>query len=206
MSDILKDFDAMKILLWIIPGVFISTFRSFSIRGSFPTISKDDIGALIIGSVIYWFCLLSVYTGFDFAHQNLKLQFTGLVGFFALIAIPAASGFLLGLLEVSDCVGKQLRKMGIRFPSPHPTAWETIFREVPNNAVMLVTLKDGTVVYGRWAEGKISSSSSSDPKQTDLFLGEIGTVTANGEYEAKDPQRGAYLAASEIRLIEIIAV
>jgi hypothetical protein len=206
MSDVLKDFDAVKILFWVIPGAFIALFRSFAMRGAFPAISKDDVAALILGSVVYWFLLLLIETSFDVTPQNIQTQFSGWTGFIGLIAIPAILGLLLGFLEAGDGIGQLLRFLGVRLPSPDATAWETMFREMQSGSVLLVTLKDGTTVFGRWVGGKRGSASSTDAKTMDLYLGQIGEINAAGQYVAKTPQRGAYLVATEIRFIEVIAV
>lgn len=205
MTDVLKDFDAMKVLLWVVPGAFITLFRSFAMRGSFPTIGKDDIAAFVLGSVVYYFLLILIVRGIASAGPISPAAAPWLSLLF-LVVLPALIGALLGLLEASDAVGRVLRKIGIRLPSPDATAWETIFREMPTNAVLLVRLKDGTLVTGCWTGGKRGSASSSDPKIMDLYLGQIGTIDASGDYTAHDPQRGAYISAGEIRFIEVISL
>jgi Family of unknown function (DUF6338) len=202
VADVLKDFDALKILLWVVPGAFIALFRSFAMRGTFPTIGKDDVAAFALGSVIYYFVILLFTSRVGFGAAPAQ---SGWVSFIVLILVPAIAGMLLGLLEASDAIGRFLRKVGIRLPSPDATAWETLFREVPTNAVLLVTLKDGNTVAGRWIGGRGGSASSSDAKIMDLYLGQIGAINHHGQYVPHSPQRGAYFAASEIRFIEVIA-
>jgi hypothetical protein len=151
--DALKDIDVVRVSLWVIPGAFIALFRSFAMRGSFPSISKDDIAALILGSVTYYYIVV-IASGFDATAHAIEFDFTPRVWFFLLIVIPAVVGACLGLLEASDAVGHSLRYVGIRLPSPHATAWETMFRELSTGSVLLVTLQDGTNVFGRWNGGK----------------------------------------------------
>jgi Family of unknown function (DUF6338) len=206
MSEILKDFDVAKILIWIVPGAFISLFRSFSIRGSFPAVAKDDVTALVFGSVIYWFVFLLFGPGTSYSAFLSSPQFSGWQGFFALIAIPSAIGLCLGLIEAGDVIGKVFRRTGLRFPSPTPTAWETMFREMRPDSILMVTLKDGTTVIGRWIGGDRASASSTDSDKMDLYLGQIGEINAEGLYVPKAPQRGAYIVDSEIRFIEVVAV
>jgi Family of unknown function (DUF6338) len=200
MSEWLKDFDSFKILFWAVPGAFIVLARSFAIRGSFPAFDKDNTATLVLGSVVYAFLL--ILFGVDLSAKDVWQLFHPAVWGILLIVIPSALGFALGLLEANDVVGRQLRAWGLRLPSPDATAWETLFRELDANAVLLVTLKDGAAVFGRWV-GSSAASAESDVR--DLYLGEIGSINARGEYVPKTPRRGAYIAAEEIRWIEIIA-
>jgi hypothetical protein len=112
----------------------------------------------------------------------------------------------LGIFEASDAVGRAFRHLGIRLPSPDATAWETMFRELKSGAVLLVRLKDGTTVFGRWSGGKGGSASSTDAKTMDLYLSEIGTIDDKGNYVPQRPRRGAYIVAGEIRFFEVIVV
>ncbi|OAI30543.1 hypothetical protein A1351_08560 [Methylosinus sp. R-45379] len=174
-------------------------------RGTFPTIAKDDVAAFILGSVIYYFIVLLFTAGINSDMQALKPAFSSWLWLLILLIIPAFVGFGFGILESSDAVGYMLRSVGIRLPSPHATAWETLFRELTPGSVLLVGLKDGSHVYGRWIGGKGGSASSTDAKTLDLFLGEIGVVDTDGQYVPQKPQRGAYIAASEIRVIEVVS-
>jgi Family of unknown function (DUF6338) len=200
--DGLKDFEVLKVLIWVVPGAMIALFRSFAMRGSFPGIAKDDVAAFLIGSVIYAFLLVLCTTGRSLT-DIAQLQFSPRRELVALILVPAIVGLGLGLLEASDAVGFTFRKIGIRLPSPDATAWETVFRELGAGAVLMVTMKDGSKVSGRWVGGRGGSAASTDPKTMDLYLGEVGTVS-NSQYVATVPRRGIYLVASEIHHIEIV--
>lgn len=203
--DALKDFNFTGIALWIVPGAFIALFRSLAMRGSFPTFGKDDVAALVLGSVIYFLVILSI-TNFDAASEisrdHLKPWFVIVV----LIVIPTAAGICLGILEASDALGRFFRRRGVDFPSPHPTAWETVFREMSPGTVLMLTLKDGTNIFGRWNGGLRGSASSTDLSIMDLYLGEIGSIDRQGRYVPHEPPRGAYIAPSEIRFFEIVNV
>ena len=63
--DLLKQFDATAVLLWVVPGAFIALFRSFAIRGNFPPVGKDDVAALLLGSVVYYFVIRLCTTGIE---------------------------------------------------------------------------------------------------------------------------------------------
>jgi hypothetical protein len=140
----------------------------------------------------------------NFNTDLLKSYFSPWGLFGVIVVAPTLTGMALGLLEASDAIGLALRKIGIRLPSPDATAWETMFREMSGGAILTVTLKDGTQVTGRWTGGKGGSASSSDAKIMDLYLGEIGRINGHGTYVPFPRRRGAYLAASEIRFIEVV--
>jgi hypothetical protein len=200
--EILKDIDVAKVMFWVVPGAMIALFRSFALRGGFPGIGKDDIAAFVLGSVIYDFVILLSATGFSLT-DKVDVHFSGYVWFLVLLLVPAIVGLGLGLFEASDAVGFAFRQLGIPFPSPGATAWESLFRELGTGAVLIVTLKDGSRVMGRWVGGRGGSAASTDPKQTDLFLGEIGSKQGHA-YVPAAPRRGIYLTAAEIRYIEVI--
>lgn len=204
MSDLLKDLDLFKILFWIVPGAFMVLFRSFAIRGAFPALNKDDAATLLLGSVVYSFLL--ILFGIDLSAKDIWKAFPPLAWIGMLIVVPGAIGFGFGLLEASDIIGRGLRSHGVRLPSPESTAWESLFRELGPNAVLIVTLKDGAHVFGRWIGGRGGSAASADPRTRDLYLAEIGSINAHGEYVSHTPPRGAYIAAEEIRSIEVIKV
>lgn len=200
--EILKDVDVAKVLFWVVPGAMIALFRSFAMRGAFPGITKDDVAAFILSSIIYDFIILWLATGFSLTDKA-DFHFSAFVWFIMLLFVPAVVGLGLGIVEASDVVGLFFRKLGIRFPSPGATAWETVFRELGTGAVLLVTLKDGARVFGRWIGDRGGSAASNDTKTTDLYLGEIGAIEA-GYYIPANPRRGIYIAATEIRFVEIV--
>jgi len=202
VSDVLKDFDFFQTLFWIIPGTFMVLFRSFAIRGSFPPLKKDDLSTLFLGSVVYAFLL--ILFGLNLSERNVWTKLHPVLWLLVLIFIPAVIGFLMGLLEASDRIGRGLRYLGITLPSPEPTAWENLFGDLEINAVLLVTLKDGVEVFGRWLGGRSGSAASTDAKIRDLYLAEIGSINARGQYVPKTPRRGVYIAPEEIRWIEVI--
>lgn len=177
-------------------------FRSFALRGSFPPLKKDDLSTLVLGSVVYAFLL--ILFGLNLSDKDVWTKLHPLAWLLLLLFIPAGTGFLLGWLEGSDLVGRALRYFGMAMPSPEPTAWENLFGDLRINAVLLVTLKDDVQVFGRWLGGRWGSAASNDATIRDLYLAEIGSIDATGQYVPKTPRRGIYIAPEEIRWIEVI--
>ena len=204
MLDWAKEFDYAKVMIWVVPGLLFVLFRSFAIRGAFPAVTKDDIAAFLLASVLYNFFISAAVFRAALNPIGWSQGWSFLLWLVVLCALPVIAGFLIGLFEVSDVTGRLLRRMGVVFPSPTPTAWETLFKELKRGSVLIVTLKDGTVVYGRWIGGTRLSSASTDPSIMDLFIAEIGTLDCQDRYIPKSPQRGIYVPASELRSIEVV--
>jgi hypothetical protein len=185
-------------LFFLAPGAVIAFFRSFAIRGKFPSIGLEDLGVVLLGATIYTLCI-RVF-GLDISEKRIFEAISSGIWFLVLFIIPAAVGTGIGLIEANDVVGRSFRTLRIRLPSPDSTAWETMFRELPTGSVLIVTLRDGSQIAGRWM---INSASSDDEKWHDIYIAEIGE-DVGGHYIPSTPIRGAYVSADEIKLIEVI--
>lgn len=145
--DWLKDIDPEKVLIWVAPGAFIALFRSYFLKGSFPGVGKDDVGAFILGSVIFRFAILGLFSDGNLASLSVR----GWFWFLSLGLVPSLLGFGIGVFEASDITGMFMRWCGVAMPTPTPSAWDTLFRRLPPSAVVIVLLKAGTQIHGRWA-------------------------------------------------------
>jgi hypothetical protein len=204
MEDLFKGFDAIAILYWIVPGAFFILFRSFALKGSFPSLGKDDVVAFIIVSVLYWYLLIWASATFFGASEAFRQHGAGGESIFALVAVPAVAGVAAGLFERRDVVGRLLRAFGVKFLSPYATAWESVVVNLPPGSVLIVHLKDAQPIVGRWTNAQIGSAASTDKDVRDLYLDEIGSVIG-ANYQPFAPVRGAYISADQIQFIEVIA-
>lgn len=202
--DLLKDFDFNAFLVLVIPGAIFSLFRSFAIRGRFPSIAKDDFAAFLFASTIYDFFLASSQPNLSLPVLAWRSAWSFWFWLLILVVVPTIAGLATGLFEASDVVGRVIRRVGVKLPSPTPTAWETLFKELSAGSVLLITLVDGTTINGRWTAADVASSASTDPDKMDLFLAEIGTLDGRGRYLPKSPPRGIYISTSQIQTIEVI--
>lgn len=86
--------------------------------------------------------------------------------------------------------------------APHPTAkpWDYVFAQRKSYWVK-VTLKDGTVVAGRYADKSFASSA---PAQEQIYLEETWIINSNGGFErAKNNSAGVIILSNEISHIEL---
>ncbi len=204
MEDLFKSFDAIAILYWVVPGAFFVLFRSFALKGSFPSLGKDDIVAFIIVSVLYWYLVIWASATFLGDPDAFRQRPAGAESIVALVAIPALIGVAAGLFERRDVVGRLLRAFGVKFLSPYATAWESVVVNLTPGSVLIVHLKDAQPIVGRWTNAQIGSAASTDKDVRDLYLDEIGSVIG-ANYQPFAPVRGAYIAAEQIQFIEVIS-
>ncbi len=206
--ELLKNFDVAKIIIWVAPGVLIVLFRSFVINGTFPKLDKDSIAGCVVASAIYVFLIVAAIGGVSLTGGNTSFEFGPLHSIFLFFALPIVLGLLLGFIESIDLIGRMFRWSGVSIPSPTLSAWETMFRELEKDTVMLVTLKNGAMVWGRWTSGASEnlpdSSSSRDRETLDLYVAQVGVLDSQGEYAPVEPTRGIYIAKDEIRFIEVM--
>jgi len=204
MEDLFKSFDAIAILDWVVPGAFFILFRSFALKGAFPSLGKDDVVAFIIVSVLYWYLLIWASATFLGAPEAFRQHGAGAGSIVVLAVFPILAGVGVGLFESRDVVGRLLRAFGVKFLSPYATAWESVVVNLPPGSVLIVHLKDAQPVVGRWTTAQIGSAASTDRDVRDLYLDEIGSVIG-ANYQPFVPVRGAYMAAEQIQFIEVIA-
>ncbi|THD44176.1 MAG: hypothetical protein E7774_11125 [Bradyrhizobium sp.] len=204
MDDLFKTFDALAILYWVVPGAFFILFRAFALKGSFPSLGKDDVVPFIIVSVLYWYLLIWVFAAFFGVPDLYRQYLTGVQSIVALVAVPSLLGVGAGLIERGDVVGRLLRAHGVGFLSPYATAWESLVVNLPAGSVLIVHLKDAEPIVGRWVNAQFGSAGSTDKEVRDLYLDEIGAVTGDN-YQPFTPTRGAYVAADQIQFIEVIS-
>jgi hypothetical protein len=205
MDDLFKSFNAVAIMYWVVPGAFFVLFRSFSLRGAFTALGKDDIPPLIIASVIYWYVIVWIWATANGVPPDYKPLISGWYSAVALLAIPSAAGLVFGWLESRDVFGKALRSAGVPFLSPYATAWESIVANLKDGAVLIIYLKDAEPILGRSTNVTMNSAASTDKEIRDIYLDETGYVDGD-DYKPFKPNRGAYISAEQIQFIEIITV
>ena len=80
-----------------------------------------------------------------------------------------------------------------------PASWDYAFAARPRNIFLLVTLRDGAQVAGRWSDGSFASSSRDE---RDLLIGEVWQATDDEGWTALQPSRSILISGGEIKHIE----
>lgn len=118
--------------------------------------------------------------------------------FFIIFVSPVVFGALLGALSQRNTVRRLLDRLGIYTVHPIPAAWDYFF-STTGPVWVLVTLKDGSAVAGRFG-GR--SFASSDSAERDLFVESIYRVEEHGTWTEVPLNAGIWIRGDEIRHIE----
>ncbi|MDT9717443.1 DUF6338 family protein [Paenibacillus sp. ClWae2A] len=113
------------------------------------------------------------------------------------LLLPYVIGIFTGIAAERDWIRKLLLKTGINPVHPSPTAWDYIMSN--DSSYVIVTLKNGFVIYGLFASKSLASTV---PTEKDLYLEEIFELDENEEWLPK--AKGIWISGPEILHIEFL--
>lgn len=136
------------------------------------------------------------------AWENLDSVHFGVVTLELFFLVPAIAGFVSGLIQQKQWLTTLLSRCGFKLFGLNweSTAWNVLFSEPLHNWV-IVTLKNGSRIYGYIGEGSVVSS---DDKDRDLYISHILRRTTEGHLEFAEETNGIYISSNEISTIEFI--
>lgn len=175
------------------PGLIISAIRTRAITGLLPDL-KERLLAYGVISTAYFAAvtpLFHIQGGVTLPDWSWNLLHLTVVPF--LIGVASAYAYQHRLsYRLAETVKLHL--------AHHlPAAWDYAFQQ-RGDSFLLVTLKDGTQVAGRWGDGSFASSSK---EERDLLLSEVWQLNASGQpWTSVNPTRSVLITGSEIRFVE----
>lgn len=146
---------------------------------------------------VIWFWLLYDLVEKKYWVEHPIMWFVYLFGL--LVVSPYILGFFAGIVTSKAWLRKLIQRIGVNPVHAVPTAWDYI---MSNGCYVIVTLKDGAIIYGLYSS---SSFASSVPEERDIFLEAVYVPDPNtSEWILKDRTRGIWIAKDEIQLIEFL--
>ena len=106
--------------------------------------------------------------------------------------------FVVGVIKQKGAIEWVFKKMGINKTHPAPTAWDYYFAKQEESWVV-VTLKSGKTIYGKFSE---HSFSSSDAEERDLYIEKTYGINDDMTWEEDEKSKGILIAKEEIETIE----
>jgi hypothetical protein len=188
------------LFLFLMPGFLVAFWVNLLVPLRPNTDNKNIITYLLLSLVVYLPVLLFLGWKGKLPYLQSFRQMVWLLGLF-LVLIP----FLLGWGLSKVVHGRKLwgwteRILKVKAVHPVASAWDRAFQR-DDNPWVLVTLKDGRLVGGRWDDGAVASS---DQVERDLFLREVYEVPPSGEWKSIGSSLGMLIKADQIGLIEFI--
>lgn len=119
------------------------------------------------------------------------------------ITIVGASilAFLIGLIKQKECVEWMFSKMKINKVHPVPTAWDYFFAK-QEEAWVIVTLKSGKTIYGKYST---ESFASSDCEERDLYVEKTYSISEDMSWIEDKKSKGILISKDEIETIEFLS-
>lgn len=180
-------------LAFVIPGFISIKAYQLAFPGTERAISDQLIDAIAYSSINYAFLIFPIIAVESGALSETYKFLYYLFYVFVFFIAPIIWVLIWKYLRTRDFFQRN---------APHPTAkpWDYVFSQ-RNPYWVKVTLKDGTVIAGRYADKSFASSAPS-PEQ--IFLEETWILNKNGGFErAKNNTAGVLVLSNEISHIEL---
>lgn len=124
---------------------------------------------------------------------------TSLLALAVVVMVPTLYGLCAGAWKQKRLGARLLEKLGLKTFEQHhiPTAWDYLFSRI-RPAWVVVTLKNGSKVYGFMGTASYLSSAS---EERDIYISHTLVPGEPGQMEFVKDTRGVYIAASEVSVI-----
>lgn len=180
-------------LAFVVPGFISIKAYQLIFPGTERATTDQLIDAIAYSSINYAILILPIIK-----IENCTLKTTNpfiyyIFYIFVLFLFPIILVLIWKYLRTRDFIQKN---------APHPTAkpWDYVFSQ-RKHYWMKVTLKDGTIVAGRYADKSFASSA---PAEEQIYLEETWLLNAKGAFERKkNNTAGVIILSSEISHIEL---
>ncbi|WP_195573916.1 DUF6338 family protein [Paenibacillus sp. 1001270B_150601_E10] len=197
----LSNFDmALYTLLFLIPGFSMSFAYGYFIP------QRDQAYQPAILRFFFFSCV-NFAIWWPLIHQLITIKYYDNHPFrwsiciiAVLIIFPFILGLVAGLITEKEWLRVMLHKVKVQTLHPVPTAWDYIMSKA---AYTIVTLKDGTRIYGKYSNNSIASSV---PNEKDLYIEVVYKLDENGSWQEIPRSNGVWIAGDQILHIEFFTM
>lgn len=119
----------------------------------------------------------------------------------AITVIGATSlALLIGIVKQKGWIEIFFLKLKVNKIHPVPTAWDYYFSQQKETWI-IVTLKSGKVIYGKYST---ESFSSSDPEERDIYIEKTYILDDNMVWNEDEKSNGVFVSKEDIETIEFL--
>ncbi|MEM9437239.1 MAG: DUF6338 family protein [Pseudomonadota bacterium] len=200
-------------LRFILAGFIIWVVRNAYAQGERPKLAELALDIILLSVInqIVWQLLLWAGGGFLAAAQAASTKPEHFVGIdlspqtlivIEALILPTALGIGMGLALRSRRLEGLLRAMALPVTGPVRRSYDAVFGEIDVGVYVIVTLDDGTVIYGYYGP---NSKAGRDAERSEIYLEEIYNLEdVTSDWESFDPPRSALIRLSSLRSVEFL--
>lgn len=182
--------------IFLVPGYIIKSILSKII----PTQKQND-QKYFFSCLLYSMVNAAVFSGFYQLINTFKssadLEYWILHVVISVLG-AVCIGFVLAYLHRKDVLNKILPRDELNTFSSIPSAWDYCFSKQESHYV-IVTLNDGSIIYGLYS---VNSFSSSESDERDLFVEKVYKRSLCGKWILDEKCNGILISKNAIRTIE----
>jgi len=183
-----------NILSALAPGFIILLIRrQFSVHDQ-QTI-QDRIFAYAVVSTLY-FATFSPVLAIAEQHTPLSKPIRDITLF---VVVPVLIGIGWSILATKDRLHKIWGLLGLRPIHHTPSSWDYLFGQIGADAWIVVTLKNGMQIAGKYGSGSFSSTNSSE---RDLLISEVWELE-DDDWTVPKAKKKILLCGNDIQTIEV---
>ncbi len=142
-----------------------------------------------------WLIYLLFKTNYSINHPI----WTAFIWATIILISPLVLGIIIGIISEKQYVRIILQKIGLTPAHMIPTGWDYWFSKAVGDNWIIVTLKDDTIIPGKFGS---RSFASSDPNDRDLYLEEVYSISEENEWVITPGTGGILINGDQIKYIE----
>ena len=200
-------FDSLSAVLFtaifLVPGFVWSSVLSMLVPRSSKAVELRALEFLTLSCINHalWIWLLVPLVASEYLERH--PVWTGLALILPVLVSPVALGLFTGWAfqnpRMKGLLGRFLRRFGFRTIHELPTAWDYHFFTHPQPYWVIVTLCDGSRVYGLFG---YNSFAGDDAAERDLYLEAVYHPTTSGEWAPIEDSGGIIVKADQVAAVE----
>ncbi|MEK5060517.1 hypothetical protein BK126_04605 [Paenibacillus sp. FSL H7-0326] len=183
------------IALFLVPGFIMnnaySTFVPQRILDQQTAILRFLSFSFLTFACSYWYMYEKVEEKYWLHHPLLWILLLATT----IIILPYLMGAFLGIATSKDWLRKLFLYLRLNPVHAVPTAWDYV---MVKGAYVIITLKDGRVVFGKYSGGSFASSV---PEERDVYIEEQYSVEGD-VWTLLDRSQGIWISKDQIQFIE----
>jgi len=195
--NLLKSLELPELFVFLLPGVVMVYIYQLTVVGTRWEYSRLLLNCLVTATVysIFAFPIFYIDGGIVlpvYLHNSLKL-----------IVLPILLGVLVAYIKKWDFLRKCFAILGVKLTHPIDTAWDyTFYETLGNGRYCIVSLKNGTKVYGYLGPASFIGSGRDE---NDLLLENMYQFS-DGSWIPLEEPRSVYINGSDILTVELLYV